>query len=737
MQVLTRKIYQFDNFQLDFSKRRLLRDGKAVSLNPKAFDLLRVLIEHNGELLTKDDLFRLVWDDQIVEESNLTVNMSAIRKALGERASSPHYITTVSGRGYYFTADLKESADENLVIESRTVARIVVEEEEIDGEEGRRGEGEKMVSLLKVSPSPLFPFSLSKIYKIAGLISALTILIVGGYFLGRAYLSKTVASVASIKKLTNHGKARYAALSPDSRLFAFSMYEGSKTSLWLGYVDGGEPIEIRPPAEMIYLSLRFSPDGTSLYYVSSENYRRGDLYRIPVFGGAAEKVQDDVRGAVTFAPDGKRIAFVRADAETGQQFLVITGLNGSNEQKIAQPPANFNFIASTPVWSPKGDTIAVGAASDDDILTGKIFIVNTSDKTITPLTTETLSAISSLCWLHDGSGLIVVAREKDSLSTQLWQVSYPAGDSRRIVTDLNLYGGSIGLSVDDKSLLAVQSLAESNIWVAPAEDLGKAKQITFGSPGQNNGWNGLKSMRDGRIIYTKQVNNTRTIWSAEEDGSNQKQLIPGGGINILPSVPDNEKFVIFQSSRSGNPAVWRADIDGNNLIQLTGAGIAAQPGVSPDGKWVVYISDREDLGDVWRISIDGGEPLRLTDTQFSWVDVSPDSRFVAGGCLENGKPKLGIIPIDGGKMLKMFDVPRLANFRLGVHWTPDGQAITYRDWGNGIWKQDINGGEPVLIKDLPEEKLYGYGWSPDGKHFAYTRGNEVDDVVFISNAAKF
>ncbi len=724
MQVLKRKNYRFDNFQLDFSKRRLLLDGKTVSLNPKAFDLLSVLIEHNGELLTKEDLFRLVWDDQIVEESNLTVNMSAIRKALGERASNPRYITTVSGRGYYFTANLKESADENLVIESRTVARIVVEHDADDS---------KSLSL-PVAVRPNRNWTGVAAFVVLAIVAMLG---VGGYFARRAYLSKTAASVASIKKLTNHGKARYAALSPDSRLFAFSMYEGSKTSLWLGYVDGGEPIEIRPPAEMIYLSLRFSPDGTNLYYVSSENYRRGDLYRIPVFGGAAEKVQDDVRGAVTFAPDGKRMAFVRADAETGQQFLVITGLNGSNEQKIAQPPANFAFAASTPVWSLKGDMIAVGGANDDDNPTGKIFIVNTSDKTITPLTTETLSAISSLCWLHDGSGLIVVAREKDSLSTQLWQVSYPAGDSRRIVTDLNLYGGSISLSVDDKSLLAVQSLVESNIWVAPAEDLGKAKQITFGSPGQNNGWNGLKWLRDGRIIYTKQVNNTRTIWSAEEDGSNQKQLIPGGGINTLPSVPDNEKFVIFQSSRSGNPAVWRADIDGNNLIQLTGAGIAAQPGVSPDGKWVVYISDREDLGDVWRISIDGGEPMRLTDTQFSWVDVSPDSRFVAGGCLENGKPKLGIISIDGGKMLKIFDVPRLANFRLGVRWTPDGQAITYRDWGNGIWKQDINGGEPVLIKDLPEEKLYGYGWSPDGKHFAYTRGNEVDDVVFISNAAKF
>src|SRR5438094_6692949 len=134
MQVLTRKNYRFDNFQLDLLKRRLLRSGKTVSLNPKAFDLLSVLIEHNGELLTKDDLFRLVWDEQIVEESNLTVNMSAIRKALGERASSPRYITTVSGRGYRFTGEVRQFADEALTIERETFARMVVEQEEFDSE---------------------------------------------------------------------------------------------------------------------------------------------------------------------------------------------------------------------------------------------------------------------------------------------------------------------------------------------------------------------------------------------------------------------------------------------------------------------------------------------------------------------------------------------------------------------------------------------------------------------------
>ena len=121
--------YSFDEFELNVTMRRLLRNGEVVALNPKAFDMLHVLVEHNGELLTKDDLLRLVWNGQFVEEANLTVNMSAIRRALGENAREPRYITTVSGRGYYFTADITEVPDD-LVIESRTVSRLVIEDED-------------------------------------------------------------------------------------------------------------------------------------------------------------------------------------------------------------------------------------------------------------------------------------------------------------------------------------------------------------------------------------------------------------------------------------------------------------------------------------------------------------------------------------------------------------------------------------------------------------------------------
>ena len=123
------QLYGFDNFRLDVSNRQLLRDDEPVALAAKAFDMLVVLIENGGRLIGKDELFSRVWPDQIVEESNLTVQVSAIRKALGEHKDNPRYIVTVPGHGYRFTGNMLsvDEEEEEVVIERHTKSGLVIE----------------------------------------------------------------------------------------------------------------------------------------------------------------------------------------------------------------------------------------------------------------------------------------------------------------------------------------------------------------------------------------------------------------------------------------------------------------------------------------------------------------------------------------------------------------------------------------------------------------------------------
>ena len=103
-----RKVYDFKGFRLDGAERRLLHNGRPVQLKSKIFDLLLLLVEKRGQLVEKDELMREIWPNTIVEENNITVSMSILRKRLGEDRAGREFIETIPRRGYRFVAEVKE-----------------------------------------------------------------------------------------------------------------------------------------------------------------------------------------------------------------------------------------------------------------------------------------------------------------------------------------------------------------------------------------------------------------------------------------------------------------------------------------------------------------------------------------------------------------------------------------------------------------------------------------------------
>src|SRR5262249_24633222 len=101
------EVFHFDEFTLDVRERRLMRGTEAVRLPPKAYDVLVALVQQRGRLVTKERLLKCLWPKQFVEEGNLNVYVSALRKALGEDAHRPIYIETVARSGYRFIAAVR------------------------------------------------------------------------------------------------------------------------------------------------------------------------------------------------------------------------------------------------------------------------------------------------------------------------------------------------------------------------------------------------------------------------------------------------------------------------------------------------------------------------------------------------------------------------------------------------------------------------------------------------------
>ena len=728
-----RKIYRFDDFKVDRVRRKLLRGERNIHLTTKAFDLLVVMAEHNGELLERNRLIELVWPGQLVEESNLSVTVSALRKALGEHKGEDRYIVTIPRQGYRFIADVTcedAASPQTAVAAGSTVT------------DNTNSNGSR-ISLSSHGTRSVIPPGKRQAFAAVGLIFVLLAAAGFGYW----RYSRTVSPVRefgsgqmSIRRLTSHGKVVRAALSPDGKYFAYVREDVDGRSLWLGQTADGSSIQLRPPSDIVFGSLVFAPDGNSIYCVgTSVGNPRGVLYRMPTLGTRTETVLEGIDSLPAFSPDGTKFAFVRHEAEKRESGLYVANSgDGSGESLLANRDWLTRFTGAGLSWSPDGNVIAAVVANDSDTGTDRVVIgVRPADGTAIPLTKQAWGQIHRLAWLRDGSGIVMVATDKAAFEfLQLWHLSYPDGEARRVTRDLTTYNqSSLSLSADNTAVLAVQLQQTNNIWIAPSADPSQARQITFGSPGRLDGAYGIDWLPDGKIVYAAVSVDGISIWRADPESGDSSQITPAGFVERRMSVTADGRYMVFESNRSGDTEVWRSDTNGDRPFQLTTGGRNRSAHVAPDGSFVLYASTDKGVTTVRRISIDGGNSVNVTHQDSDWPRISPDGKMFA--CILrprlNSPWQLAVFDITGGDPLEVFEMPDTANNQNGFRWTPDGAAITYRDWKEGIWLQWLDGGEPERIRGLPIEKLYAYGWSQDGERLAFTRGTENYDVVLITD----
>ncbi len=125
-----KELYEFGPFRVDPEKEILLHAGELIPLQPKTFQILLVLVRHNKEVVTKDDLMKAVWPDTFVEEANLSRNIFMLRKALGESLPDHRYVITVPGRGYRLAENVRLVPDQELSIVAANHSKVQVQVEE-------------------------------------------------------------------------------------------------------------------------------------------------------------------------------------------------------------------------------------------------------------------------------------------------------------------------------------------------------------------------------------------------------------------------------------------------------------------------------------------------------------------------------------------------------------------------------------------------------------------------------
>jgi Tol biopolymer transport system component len=322
---------------------------------------------------------------------------------------------------------------------------------------------------------------------------------------------------------------------------------------------------------------------------------------------------------------------------------------------------------------------------------------------------------------------------------QLWLLSYPGGEVRKITNDLNAYYDPT-LTADSSAMASVQTERLATIWIAPQGDAARARQVTS-SAGNYDGGSGLAWMPDGRLVYGSIAGGSINLWTVGADGSNPQSLTAGTGINGSPRVSADGRYIVFISARTGSPNIWRMDIDGANPKQLTRGDFDWTFDISPDAKWVAFSSGRSGKYSLWKVSIEGGDPVKIFDGFSLFPSISRDGKLIAFLSQDPQSQRLrpAVVSIDGGKITLPSGFPPDAgagDFTGAFRWSPDGHGLMYvltRNGTRNLWTQTLDGGKPRQLTKFTAEQIFAYAWSGDGKQLAVSRGTVNSDVVLISN----
>ncbi|MEO5860451.1 MAG: protein kinase [Pyrinomonadaceae bacterium] len=575
----------------------------------------------------------------------------------------------------------------------------------------------------EIKQHPIRSLSYSLLF--AGL---LTGLFFGIYMLAESWRRPEPFQTMRLEKLTFTGnvKSFNASISPDGKYFAFVTTEVGDEGLFVKQTATDSIVTIVPSGPNSISGVVFSPDSNFVYYAMEENGGQSVLYRTPTLGGPSRKLITDAEKLVTFSPDEKTLAFIRGS----RSIMLAETEDGGNVRELAKTSDGHRLINLA--WSPKGDVIAAVYFSQTDG-NDHLSQFSLSDGTEKPIQSDPWLRLRGVAWLSDQSGLIVSGRDRVVQTSQIWQIDYPGGKTRRVTNDLSIYTGST-LTADGRTILSVGENYQFNIWTGST---GETSLPVTSALGRDDGMSGVTIARDGRIAYTVRVKGDHDIWMVNSDGTGNRQITFNSKANFFPTFSPDGRFLVFTSTRSGSFELWRSDSDGSNPVQLTtDAMMNRDAAVTPDGRSVLFEGvDAASVPTIWKVSIDGGAAVQLTHFPAERPAVSPDGKQFAFSMKGSDKvEKMGVMSIDGGEPTQTLNLPASAKSRT-IRWSPDGKNLIYIHTQNrvsNLWAQPLNGGSPIRLTNFDEDEIRWFDVSPNGK-FAISRGNERSDVVLVSS----
>ncbi len=635
-------------------------------MQDQPFQILVLLLENPGELVTREQLRERLWPaDTFVDfDHSLNSAVKKLRQALNDDPDVPRFVETLPRRGYRFIAPMRNGASPPLAdIAPRTP----------DDHASAPAD-----QLAPVPPTPL-PSKLQhlKLWAAGALGFVIALGLTTWVRMPRAPSAVSSVPIRLVPVTTYSGAVSKGSFSPDGNQIAFAWEGEQKDNGKAGGIDIyvkqiGSEKSIPLTHDFAYNFFpAWSPDGRYIAFLHGGPNERPGLFMIPALGGPPRKLYEfafiqNCRPSLSWSPDGKFLIFSDALPDhpcNAKQLNVET--RAIRDLTSAPVPSTGDWDAQ---YSPDGQSIAFIRNTKD---VEDIYVMPAAGGSPRRVTFDN-RLLSGLAWTPD-SKEIVFSSNRGGAVWGLWRLTVTGGAPERVsVGSDRAYMPAISLK--GNRLIYASGFWNENIWRVPvdrAHHIGKAEKLIFSN--------------------------------MQEEG---------------PQYSPDGKRIAFQSTRSGNFEIWRADADGGNLVQLTSfAGpLTGTPHWSPDGRQISFDTRPGPHPNVHIIGSDGGPPRRFINNSAdegvaSW---SHDGRWLYFASNRNGAWQVWKRTVDGGQPVQV-----TANGGFAALESPNGKILYYTKFDQpGIFQVPVTGGEETKVVDEPPANYWGYfALGNDGLYF--------------------
>jgi Tol biopolymer transport system component/DNA-binding winged helix-turn-helix (wHTH) protein len=683
--VRSARLVRFGTFEVDLPAGELRKSGVKLRLTGQPFQVLTILLERPGEVVTREELQKRLWPDTFVDvDHNLNTAINKIREVLGDSAESPRFVETLPRRGYRFVAPVEGT-----------------QTTEVPGGSGVRQESR-------------IPW----VRRTSILFVVLVLLAAVGFFIYRRLQSPASLAQRTLTRLTfDDGLQIGATWSPDGRFIAYSSNRGGKFDIWVQQVSGGDPVQItKGPGHNWQPD--WSPDGKYIAYRSEDG--EGGLFVIPALGGEglARKIAS-FGFYPRWSPDSSQILFRTYFTWMVTDSFYVVDLDGSEPRQVL---ADFGsqrklWVIST-AWHPDGKRISIwareGVASPSFWtvpVTGGVAVRSE----IAPEIVRQLGEILSV-------GRAPFEPKRSSSVHGFGPRWFPAMDFE------------FSWAPSGKAIYFERTLrGAKNLWRMTVDpDTLRATAIERLTTGPGLDTQLAVSADEGKLAFTGETQHVR-VWLFPFDASSGR--VTGKGIAVtspgmeawMPTLSPDGKKLAFCSIRAGKWQLWQKSlVDGREAPIVADDDRRDLPQWSPDGTRLAYRHEKSSTGEsqlvVWSSESHNEQPILASSPGV--YDWTADGKWLLAS-LESSDThgEIWLMPVvaagshAGPEARKIISDPAYDLFQS--HFSPDGrwivfEAVRYSPVESTLYVMPAAGGPWTLIsKGKPWDDKPR--WSPDGK----------------------